>query len=144
MRKRLCYQHPEKADDDRSDQMRHQQTPDAGFLDWNSPAGVPGRETDKCVKEAEWKKERGRLKTANFGMICNHVEEQFTQHQPGEKVKSKPPRMSKDRMHGLPALHLNTAKYCCASYDHRFYRAIGTRDMSSLIDVATKNPKALY
>src|SRR5690348_11184179 len=42
-------------------------------------------------------------------------------------------------MHGLPALHLNAAKYRCATHNHRLHRTIWTWNMTSFVDISTEN-----
>src|SRR6185437_16335345 len=96
-------------------------------LDRNSAAGIPSREAHKSVKDRKGKKEHTGVKPAHSAVVSDEIKKQLAKDEPCKQIKSEPARMSKDGMHGLPALHLNAAEDRRSANDNCLHRAIRTR-----------------
>src|SRR5947209_5648812 len=95
----LCDQYPEKADDDRSQQMRREQAGKAAFFQRNSTAGIPRRQAHECIKQAKRKEVEAGRNFAYAVVVDHNVKKQLAQTEPADQIKRESALVTNDGMH---------------------------------------------
>ena len=105
--------------------MSGEKTRQSQFLRRISPAGVPGRKTNKSIKKAQRQGQNQRVADTDVVRNGEEVREEQTEKKPNHQIKRQPPEIDENRMHVALVFHDHAAQNGHAFHDQSLLRNSG-------------------